>query len=99
MFQRKQGLPVLKNLMYMEVPSSTEWSLDASSNQFKANTFVEIGEAGVKKKLEALHAYKGVMREYPHPRSEEGIRGLAAYRGSQSGCNYAEAFECVYRRM
>lgn len=99
LFQRKQGLPVLKDLMYMEVPSSTEWSLDASSNQFKANTYVEIGEAGVEKKLEALHAYKGVMREYPHPRSEEGIRGLAAYRGSQSGCNYAEAFECVYRRM
>ena len=82
----------------MEIPSSTEWSLDSSMNRFTPNYFVEIGKDGVEIKLNALKAYKGVMREYPHPRSEEAIKGLAAFRGSQSGCNYAEAFECVYRR-
>ena len=49
-------------------------------------------------KLEALAEYQGVMRPYPHPRSPEAIRGLAAYRGSQAGLVYAEAFESVFRR-
>lgn len=98
LFQRKEGLPALKEVSYMEVLSATEWSLDSSSNRFTANMFVEIGEDGIEKKLEALRAYKGVMRPFPHPRSEETIKGLAAYRGGQSGCNYAEAFECVFRR-
>lgn len=99
LFQRKEGVPTLKEVSYMEVLSATEWSLDSSSNRFTANMFVEIGEDGIEKKLEALRAYKGVMRPFPHPRSEETIKGLAAYRGGQSGCNYAEAFECVFRRV
>ena len=98
LFQRREGVPPLKLLMYMEVLSSTEWSLDSSSNRFTPNCFVEVGKSGVDVKLNALRAYKGVMRPYPHPRSEEAIEGLAAYRGVQAGCHYAEAFECIYRR-
>ena len=98
LFQRKENVPALKELLYMEVPSSTEWSFDSSSNRFTPNYFVEIGKDGVDLKLKALNAYKGVMREYPHPRSNEAIEGLAAYRGVQAGCNYAEAFECVFKR-
>jgi LmbE family N-acetylglucosaminyl deacetylase len=99
LFQRKDGIPALKELLYIEVPSSTEWSVDSSSNRFEPNTFVEIGSEGVQKKVEALSAYKGVMRDYPHPRSKEALEGLAAYRGSQAGCNYAESFECVFRSI
>lgn len=98
LFQRKPNVPTLKELLYMEVPSSTEWSFDSSSNRFTPNYFVEIGMEGVELKLKALKAYKGVMRPYPHPRSDEAIKGLAAYRGVQAGCNYAEAFECVFLR-
>lgn len=98
LFQRKPNVPVLKELLYMEVPSSTEWSFDSSANRFTPNCFVEIGKDGIELKLKAIAAYKGVMRPYPHPRSKEAIEGLAAYRGAQSGCNYAEAFECVFRR-
>ena len=99
LFQRKPNVPALKELLYMEVPSSTEWSFDSSSNRFTPNYFVEIGKDGVELKLKAIAAYKGVMRPYPHPRSNEAIEGLAAYRGCQAGCNYAEAFECVFRRQ
>ena len=99
LFQRKEGVPVLKEFWYMEVLSSTEWSLDASANRFMPNCYVEIKEEGLNIKLEALAAYKGVMRPYPHPRSDEAIRGLAAYRGCQAGCVYAESFECVLRRV
>lgn len=99
LFQRRTNLPGLKELLYMEIPSSTEWSIDNSSNKFTPNCFVEVKKNGVEIKLKALSAYKGVMREYPHPRSKEAIMGLAAYRGSQSGCDYAEAFETALRRI
>ena len=51
-------------------------------------------------KVKALSMYRGVMRPYPHPhsRSAVAIEGVAAYRGCQAGCNYAEAFEVVLRR-
>lgn len=98
LFQRKEGVPALKELLYMEVPSSTEWSFDTSANRFTPNFFMEIGKEGIELKIKALSAYKGVMRPYPHPRSNEALEGLAAYRGVQAGCNYAEAFECAFKR-
>lgn len=97
LFQRASGIPFLKELLYMEVPSSTEWSLNSAENRFMPNFFVEIGKEGVILKIKALAAYAGVMRPYPHPRSKEAIEGLAAYRGVQCGREYAEAFECVFR--
>lgn len=98
LFQRRSDIAPLKEFLFMEVLSSTEWSFDSSANRFTPNCFVEIGLEGVEKKLEALFKYKGVMRDYPHPRSYEALKGLAAYRGCQAGCNYAEAFECVFKR-
>jgi len=95
-FQRKEGVKSLKKLMYMEVPSSTDWSFDNSLNHFSPNYFVEIGTGGVESKIKALNLYSGAMRQYPHPRSAESIRALAIYRGSCAGCDMAEAFECVY---
>ena len=97
LFQRTDGVPKLRELMYMEVPSSTEWSMNTAENRFIPNTWVEVGKNGVEVKISALEAYKGVMRSYPHPRSKEALEGLAAYRGAQAGCNYAEAFECVFK--
>ena len=82
----------------MEVLSSTEWSFDTSSNRFMPNYYVEVGKDGIDTKIKALSEYKGVMRPYPHPRSKEAIEGLAAYRGAQAGCNYAETFESVFIR-
>lgn len=99
LFQRREEIPRLKEFLYMEVPSSTEWSLNTAENRFSPNLFVEVKEEGVQKKIEALKAYTGVMRPYPHPRSEKTIEGLAAYRGSEAGCDYAEAFECVFRTI
>lgn len=99
LFQRRANIKPCRELWYMEVLSSTEWSVNTAMNRFMPNLFVEIGQAGVNNKLYALSLYRDVMRTYPHPRSKEAIEGLAAYRGSQSGCRYAEAFECVFRRV
>lgn len=98
-FQRRNDVAALQELWYMEVQSATDWGLNDGMNRFVPNLFVEIGEDGIKKKLEALRAYRGVMRDYPHPRSNEAITGLAAYRGAQAGCHYAEAFMCAFRRL
>ena len=98
LFQRRPEVKPVNELWYMEVLSSTEWSLNTSANRFNPNTFVEVGRDGVEAKISALAAYRGVMRDYPHPRSREAIEGLAAYRGAQAGQCYAEAFECVFRR-
>jgi len=94
--QRRTGLPNLKGFFYMEVPSATDWAL-APEPRFHADTFFEIGTEGVERKLSALACYEGVMRPYPHPRSEEVIRGLAACRGGECGLLYAEAFQAALR--
>lgn len=99
LFQRRPEMKPLREFWYMEVLSSTEWSVNTSMNRFLPNTYVEVGREGVEMKIRALAQYRGVMRPYPHPRSEEALMGLAAYRGAQSGCDYAEAFECVLRRI
>lgn len=96
--QRRPEVKPLKEFWYMEVPSCTEWAVNSAMTKFVPNCYVEVGEDGVKAKLDALAMYRGVMRPYPHPRSEESIMGLAAYRGSQFQLNYAEAFEVVLRK-
>ncbi len=45
-----------------------------------------------------MKIYDGEMGDFPFPRSEKAIRFLAALRGSQSGFEFAEAFELVYER-
>jgi len=92
LFQRKPIKP-LKALYFMEIPSSTDWAFPVDGQQFRPDTFIEIGEEGLARKLEALNAYKGVMRSYPHPRSDEAIRALAVLRGSLVGRNLCEGFQ------
>ncbi len=98
LFQRNPDVKPIKELNFMEIPSSTEWGLNTSLRPFTPNLFIEIREKGVGQKLKALSQYEGVMREYPHPRSEAAIKGLAAYRGCQAGLKYAESFETAFRR-
>ena len=99
LFQRRTEVRPLKEFWFMEVLSSTEWSVNTSMNRFQPNTFVEVGVENLDVKITALATYRGVMRPYPHPRSTEAIKGLATYRGAQAGCNYAEAFETALRRI
>ena len=97
LFQRRPEVKRVKEFWYMEVPSCTEWKINNAFQSFNPNCFVEVGKEGVDAKIKALSMYRGVMRPYPHPRSSEYITGLAAMRGGQWGCNYAEAFEVVMR--
>jgi LmbE family N-acetylglucosaminyl deacetylase len=98
LFQRRPDIRPLRALHYMEIPSSTDWAFPGATHAFRADTFVP-AERTLDRKLRALHAYRGIMRDFPHPRSEEIIRGLAAYRGGQAGLRYAEAFQTAFRSM
>ena len=98
LFQRRTDVKAINEFWFMEIQSSTDWAVNSGMNLFKPNVWVEIGENGIDDKLKALSMYRGVMRPFPHPRSNEAMKGLAAYRGGQVHYMYAEAFECVFRR-
>lgn len=96
--QRKPGVPDLRELMFMEVLSSTDWSFPGTAASFAPNTYCEVAAEEVELKIRALECYHGVMRPSPHPRREEILRGLASLRGAQCGTAYAEAFQSVFMR-
>lgn len=84
------GHPV-KEMLFFEVVSSTEWRPPGSAEPFEPNWFVDISMT-LAKKLEALHAYKAEMREFPHPRSLKVVEALAQWRGATVGVEAAESF-------
>lgn len=84
------GHPV-RRLLFCEIPSSTEWQVPGSGATFAPNWFVDIGGT-LDVKLRALAPYDGEMRPWPHPRSYEGVKHLAAWRGAIIGRPAAEAF-------
>jgi LmbE family N-acetylglucosaminyl deacetylase len=86
----RHGHPV-KTLLFFEVPSSTEWQPPGSGVPFSANWFVDISSS-LERKLLALEAYAEEMRDWPHPRSRQGVEHLARWRGATVGVDAAEAF-------
>ena len=95
-FQRRADIRPLQSLSFMEILSSTDWAFSMAANPFLPNAFVEV-ESTIELKIAALEKYRSVMRDFPHPRSYEILRGHAAYRGGQCGARYAEAFQTVFR--
>jgi N-acetylglucosamine malate deacetylase 1 len=82
-------------ILTCEINSSTEW-LAPPTATFAPTDFLDIS-AHLNNKLAAMTCYRQELREWPHPRSLEGIRTLAAWRGTQIGRNAAEAFLCARR--
>ncbi len=87
------GSPVRRLLCY-EIGPTARFGPPAGSNGFGPNVFVDIGEY-LDKKLEAIRCYEGELREYPHPRSLEGLRLLAEERGLSVGLKAAECFQLI----
>lgn len=83
----------IRALYFMEVQSSTDWS----AKEFTPDTYVEVWPENIEAKIEALKAYRNVVRGVPHPRSPESIRALATLRGTRIGYRYAEAFKTCWR--
>jgi LmbE family N-acetylglucosaminyl deacetylase len=89
-FRPLPGSPV-EAILCFEVPSSTGWS-STSGPIFNPACWVDVAESFASK-IEALRCYDVEMRPPPHPRSQQTIEALARFRGSQSGLEFAEAFE------
>ena len=87
--------PVKKVFCY-EVLSETGWSNPAqdAGNIFTPNYYENISDF-LDDKIKAIQCYKSELKEYPHPRSLEGIKILAQKRGMEVGKRYAEAFMLV----
>jgi len=83
----------VKNVLFFEVPSSTEWQFGAPA--FTPNFFIPLSEDELEKKLAALKIYEGEMRPFPHARSLEAVQALARWRGASIGAAAAEGFISV----
>ena len=81
----------VKQVFFFEVNSSTEWGQMTPQMHFLPNVYSDIS-LSFDKKIAALECYNSEMRQWPHPRSIEGVTALARYRGSNVGVDYAEAF-------
>jgi LmbE family N-acetylglucosaminyl deacetylase len=74
------------------VPSSTDYN---PLTHFDANTYQEVDQLHVDKKIEALRVYDYEMRPYPHSRSYENVINLMKTWGSEVGLHYCEKFKLI----
>jgi len=88
---------MIEKIMSYEVPSSTEQSPPFPDYAFLPTQYVNI-EKYLPIKLKAMRCYEKEQREFPHPRSEEGLIIAAKKRGVESGFSAAEAFIILRER-
>lgn len=91
---RPQPNYFVKKILAFEILSSTEWQIKDKKHLFYPTVYNDITDF-INKKIEVLAVYQQELKEFPHPRSVEGVRTLARYRGIESGYNFAEAFQLV----
>jgi len=81
----------VRELLFFEIASSTEWRPGASARAFIPDTYFDVTDF-ITRKTEALQAYNLEMRPFPHARSIEAVGALARWRGASIGRVAAEAF-------
>ena len=81
----------VKKIVLFETLSSTEWNRPDPSITFIPNYYVDISST-IDIKITAMRQYKNEIRQFPHPRSIDGIKILSQKRGLEVGMKYAEAF-------
>ena len=85
----------VKTIVTFETPSGTEWRASSDPRHFTPNFFVELQSKHLQSKISAMDCYAYEKRSFPHPRSPEGLKALAKYRGISVGKRYAEAFQII----
>jgi LmbE family N-acetylglucosaminyl deacetylase len=81
-------------LLTYEVPSSTDIAPPFPEYAFQPNYYVNIASF-LDKKIQAMKQYERELKEFPHPRSPEGIEVYARKRGMEIGFAAAEAFTII----
>ena len=95
---RPVGRYCVERVYAFETPSSTEWNY-AYAEPFTPSVYFDISKT-LAAKIEGMRCYQSENAAFPHPRSEEALCALAAFRGSNIGVGRAEAFMAlreVYR--
>jgi LmbE family N-acetylglucosaminyl deacetylase len=82
-----------KFILAYETLSETHWNAPYIEPNFVPNFFIDIDKS-IKYKIKALKCYKSQILGNKS-RSLDAIMALAKFRGSQNGCNYAEAFKLI----
>jgi LmbE family N-acetylglucosaminyl deacetylase len=88
----------VKEILFFEVPSSTEWQVPIEGEAFAPNWFEDISRT-LELKTKALKSYEHELREWPHPRSIRAVEHLAHWRGASCGVDAAEAFVLGRKRV
>jgi len=87
--------PYIKETLMYETLSETEFAPALLEKAFIPNTFIDISEF-MEDKIRIMKLYDTELMPDPLPRSIHAIKGLAAFRGSRIGVQYAEAFQLIY---
>jgi LmbE family N-acetylglucosaminyl deacetylase len=88
---RPVGNYSVKQIFAYETLSETEWAAPFADDAFIPTHFVDVTEF-FDAKLEAMSSFKSQFKQFPNPRSKEGLTALASFRGSTIGVMRAEAF-------
>ena len=94
---RSEPLEQCREVLSMEVASSTDFGAALGGATFVPDTYVDVLDVYPRKR-DALGAYKEEIRPYPHTRSARGIELQAQRRGAEVGLEFAEAFR-THRRI
>ena len=89
----------IKGLYTYWVPSSSEWMSYDDNNSFKPNLIIEATKIQLDNKIEAMKTYSSELRNYPHPRSVEGLKIVTESFGLQFGRKFVETFQQLYCRV
>lgn len=82
-----------KLVLSYETLSETDWNAPYLEPFFIPEWFIDI-EDFIDNKLKALNCYKSQIKNNLS-RSEEAVKALSRYRGSQNGYTYAEGFKLI----
>lgn len=83
--------PSVKTVRVYETLSETNFGLNTQDSGFLPNLFADVTDY-FDKKLEIMHIFESELGQHPFPRSIQSLDALAVLRGSQAGCQKAEAF-------
>ena len=91
---RPYAAPCVRQLLMFESASAGWGASHLLHYPFNPSVFEDISTT-IDLKVQALELYEREVRDFPHPRSPEGLRARAAYWGTKVGLSAAEAFSPV----
>ena len=90
----RPGYNSVNRILSYETLSETEWSSYSPEQAFLPTVYVDISDF-LDLKKEAMSCFRSQLKDFPHPRSLDGIDALARIRGSTVMVGAAEAFVLV----